>query len=347
MAETAMTFQDLGLSEAMRKALEKKGYGYPTSVQREAIPPLLAWKDVIAKAPTGTGKTFAFGIPMIEHVNPESSDVQGLILAPTRELAIQICDELRSLLAFYTGIRVTVLYGGASLVTQAKALEKKPQIVVATPGRLMDHYNRKNIRFDKVQTIILDEADRMLDMGFFKDVTRIVEKVKNRKNLGLFSATISQEVMTVSWMYQRDEVEITVEPKLDDRPDIDQYSITTTPMSKAETTLRLIRTQGFERVMIFCNTKHMCQRLCDDFQRAGANAECIHGDISPFGSGPCRSSTGGSCPSSLLRTWLPGASTWMTWIASSTTRFRRRMNITSTALAGPGGQNGRGRHILS
>ena len=303
MAETAMTFQDLGLSEAMRKALEKKGYGYPTSVQREAIPPLLAWKDVIAKAPTGTGKTFAFGIPMIEHVNPESSDVQGLILAPTRELAIQICDELRSLLAFYTGIRVTVLYGGASLVTQAKALEKKPQIVVATPGRLMDHYNRKNIRFDKVQTIILDEADRMLDMGFFKDVTRIVEKVKNRKNLGLFSATISQEVMTVSWMYQRDEVEITVEPKLDDRPDIDQYSITTTPMSKAETTLRLIRTQGFERVMenqlarrgvttvelldamqyerviIFCNTKHMCQRLCDDFQRAGANAECIHGDI--------------------------------------------------------------------
>ncbi len=277
MAETAMTFQDLGLSEAMRKALEKKGYGYPTSVQREAIPPLLAWKDVIAKAPTGTGKTFAFGIPMIEHVDPSSNDVQGLILAPTRELAIQICDELRSLLAFYTGIRVTVLYGGASIVTQAKALEKKPQIIVATPGRLMDHYNRKNIRFDKVQTIILDEADRMLDMGFFKDVTRIVEKVKNRKNLGLFSATISQEVMTVSWMYQRDEVEITVEPKLDDRPDIDQYSITTTPMSKAETTLRLIRTQGFERVMIFCNTKHMCQRLCDDFQRAGTGAECIHG----------------------------------------------------------------------
>ncbi len=196
---------------------EEGGYGYPTSVQREAIPPLLAWKDVIAKAPTGTGKTFAFGIPMIEHVNPESSDVQGLILAPTRELAIQICDELRSLLAFYTGIRVTVLYGGASLVTQAKALEKKPQIVVATPGRLMDHYNRKNIRFDKVQTVVLDEADRMLDMGFFKDVTRIIDKVKNRKNLGLFSATISQEVMTVSWMYQRDEVEITVEPKLDDR----------------------------------------------------------------------------------------------------------------------------------
>ena len=233
MADTATTFQELGLSEAMQKALEKKGYGYPTSIQREAIPPLLAWKDVIAKAPTGTGKTFAFGIPMIEHVIPEQGQVQGLILVPTRELAIQICDELRSLLAFYTGIRVAVLYGGASIVSQAKALEKKPQIVVATPGRLMDHFNRKNIRFDQVQTVILDEADRMLDMGFFKDVTRIIEKIRNRKNLGLFSATISQEVMTVSWMYQRNEVEITVEPKSDDRPDIDQYSIATTPMSKA------------------------------------------------------------------------------------------------------------------
>ena len=279
MDDAHIRFSDLGLSPAMLKALENKGYGYPTSVQREAIPPLLAWKDVIAKAPTGTGKTFAFGIPMIEHVDPASPEVQGLILAPTRELAIQIGGELRSLLDYYTGIRVAVLYGGASMVTQTRALDKKPQIVVATPGRLMDHYNRKNISFRQVQTVILDEADRMLDMGFFKDVTRIVEKVKNRRNLGLFSATISQEVMTVSWMYQRDEVEITVEPKLDDRPDIDQYAVTTTPLAKAETTLRLIRTQGFGRVMIFCNTKHMCQRLCDEFQRAGAEAECIHGDI--------------------------------------------------------------------
>ncbi len=279
MSETTTTFQELGLSASMLKALEKKDYGYPTSIQKEAIPPLMEWKDVIAKAPTGTGKTFAFGIPMVEHVDPQCEDVQGLILAPTRELAIQICDELRSLMTFYKGIRVTVLYGGASIGAQAKALEKKPQIVVATPGRLMDHYNRKNIRFDKVKTIVLDEADRMLDMGFFKDVTRLIEKVKNRKNLGLFSATISQEVMTVSWMYQRNEVEITVEPKLQDRPDIDQFSITTTPLAKAETTLRLIRTQGFERVMIFCNTKHMCQRLCDDFQQAGLSAECIHGDV--------------------------------------------------------------------
>ena len=275
----AMTFENLGLSENMLKALEKKGYGWPTTIQSEAIPHFMAWKDVIAKAPTGTGKTFAFGIPMIEHIDPQLQEVQGLILAPTRELAIQIGDELRGLLTYYNGIRVAVLYGGAGIGGQIKQLEKKPQIVVATPGRLMDHYNRKTIRLDKIQTVVLDEADRMLDMGFFKDVTKIIEKVKNRKNLGLFSATISQEVMTVQWMYQRDEVEITVEPKHEDRPDIDQYCLTCTPLEKAEKTLRLIKSQGYERVMIFCNTKHMCQRLSDDFQRAKLDCDCIHGDI--------------------------------------------------------------------
>ena len=279
MEESNITFESLGLSQAMLKALEKKGYGYPTTIQAEAIPHFMNWQDVIAKAPTGTGKTFAFGIPMIEHIDAESNDVQGLILAPTRELAIQIGDELRGLLTYYQNIRVAVLYGGAGIGGQIKQLERNPQIVVATPGRLMDHYNRKTIRLDKIQTVVLDEADRMLDMGFFKDVTKIIEKVKNRKNLGLFSATISQEVMTVSWMYQRDEVEITVEPKKEDRPDIDQFSLTCTPLEKAAVTLRLIRSQGYERVMIFCNTKHMCQRLCDDFQRAGLDCECLHGDI--------------------------------------------------------------------
>ena len=279
MDTSNITFADLGLSDAMLKALERKGYGYPTTIQAEAIPHFMQWKDVIAKAPTGTGKTFAFGIPMIEHIDANNEAVQALILAPTRELALQIGDELRGLLTYYQGIRVAVLYGGAGIGGQIKQLERKPQIVVATPGRLMDHYNRKTIRLDKIQTVVLDEADRMLDMGFFKDVTRIIEKVKNRKNLGLFSATISQEVMTVSWMYQRDEVEITVEPKQEDRPDIDQFSLTVTPLEKAETTLRLIRSQGYERVMIFCNTKHMCQRLCDGFRRAGLDCDCIHGDV--------------------------------------------------------------------
>lgn len=277
--ETTKTFQELGVSEEILRALEKKGVAMPTRVQEEAIPPLLAWRDVIAKAPTGTGKTFAFGIPMIEHIDPQSDDLQGLILAPTRELAIQIADELRGLLTFYKDIRVTVVYGGQRLEPQIRSLQQHPQIVVATPGRLMDHYNRKNLRLDRIKTVILDEADRMLDMGFFDDVTKILDRIKNRTNLGLFSATISQEVMTVSWMYQRDEVEITVPADTDNRPDITQYSITCPPLEKVDMAIRLIRTLGLERTIIFCNTKVMCQRLSDDLRRFGLQADCIHGDI--------------------------------------------------------------------
>ncbi len=277
--ETIKTFRELGVSEEILQALEKQGVTSPTKVQQEAIPPLLQWRDVIAKAPTGTGKTFAFGIPMLEHIDTELSAVQGLILAPTRELALQIGDELRGLLTYYKDIRVAVLYGGQRMEPQLKALKATPQVIVATPGRLMDHYNRKNIRFDKIKTVILDEADRMLDMGFFDDVTNILNRIKNRKNLGLFSATISQEVMTVSWMYQRDEVEITVAATEESKPDIDQYSITVPRLEKTAAILRILEAGVFERVIIFCNTKVMCQRLSDDLRRAGINADCLHGDI--------------------------------------------------------------------
>ena len=274
-----ITFQDLNISQEILQALEKKGYGYPTQIQEEAIGPLMEWKDVIAKAPTGTGKTFAFGIPVIEHIDADSDTVQAAILAPTRELALQIGDELRSLLTFKKGVRVAVLYGGQRLESQVKALKRNPQIVVATPGRLMDHYKRKNIRFDAIKTVILDEADRMLDMGFFKDVTGIIEKMKNRSNMGLFSATISQEVMTVSWMYQRDEVEITIQPQEESRPDIDQYSITCNGLEKLLTTIQLLDSGIYDRVIIFCNTKHMCQRVCDDLQNKPYTVACLHGDI--------------------------------------------------------------------
>ena len=174
---------------------------------------------------------------------------------------------------------MAVLYGGAKMEPQLKALQRKPQIVVATPGRLMDHYKRRTIRFDKIKTVILDEADRMLDMGFYDDVTRIIEKVKNRKNLGLFSATMSQEVMTVSWMYQRDEVEITVPADEENKPDIAQFSISCSPFEKEEVTKRLLDRFDGERIIIFCNTKHMCQRLADDLARLGIRAGCLHGDI--------------------------------------------------------------------
>ena len=202
-------YADLGLSEPIMKALEKKGYEQATPVQGGAIPYFMEYKDVIAKAPTGTGKTFAFGIPMVEHIDPESSDVLALVLAPTRELAIQIRDELRDLCAFKEGVRTVCLYGGQPIDKQITQLKKRPQIVVATPGRLMDHVKRRTVRLDQVETVVLDEADRMLDMGFIRDVTRILDLMPQRRNLGLFSATISREVMDISWVYQRDPVEIT------------------------------------------------------------------------------------------------------------------------------------------
>ena len=272
-------FDSLGLTEEVQRALKKKNIEESTPVQAGCIPPMREWKDVIAKAPTGTGKTFAFGIPIIEHIEPGSEETEAVILAPTRELAMQITAELRDLCVYLPGVRIVCLYGGAPIGKQIDALKKHPQIVVATPGRLSDHMKRRTVKLDNVKTVVLDEADRMLDMGFFDDVTKIIEKVKNRRNLGLFSATISQEVMTVSWMYQRDEVEITVPADTDNRPDITQYSITCPPLEKIEMTSRLIRTLRLERTIVFCNTKVMCQRLSDDLRRFGIQADCIHGDI--------------------------------------------------------------------
>ncbi len=277
--EECKKFSELGVSKEILKALESRGLIYATRVQEEAIPPFLDWKDVMAKAPTGTGKTFAFGIPMIMHIDRSLEEAQSLVLAPTRELAIQIGEELRSLLSFMEGIRVAVLYGGAKMEPQLKALKQKPQILVATPGRLMDHYKRHTVHFGKIHTVVLDEADRMLDMGFYDDVTAILNKIPNKKCVGLFSATVSQEVQTVSWLYQKNEVEITVEPKAESKPDIDQFSIEVPQALKEPVAAHLLKSLGWDRVIVFCNTKTMCQNLSDSLRREGLDADCIHGDI--------------------------------------------------------------------
>ena len=273
-------YQDMDLSDATRKALDKKGFTQATAIQGGAIPCFMEWKDVLAKAPTGTGKTYAFGIPMVEHVDPASDQVQGLILAPTRELAIQIRDELRDLCAFRDGVRVVCLYGGQPIDKQITQLKNKPQIVVATPGRLMDHMKRRTVRLDAVQTVVLDEADRMLDMGFIQDVTRILDKMPHRKNLGLFSATISREVMDISWVYQRDPVEITVRPVEENRPDIQQYRIELDGREqKLDTMVALLNAGGYERAIAFCNTKNMTDRLSGLLKMRGISCQAIHGDI--------------------------------------------------------------------
>ena len=272
-------FDSLGLLPEMQRALEKKGISESMPVQAGCIPPMREWKDVIAKAPTGTGKTFAFGIPIIEHIDAEREETQAVILAPTRELAIQITDELRDLCAFLPGIRTVCLYGGAPIGKQIEQLKKRPQIIVATPGRLGDHLKRRTAKLDSVDTVILDEADRMLDMGFVHDVTRLLDKMKSRRNLGMFSATISREVLDISWMYQRDPEEITVLAEEENKPDILQYRIDVDQSDKVAAIARIIRQGELERVIVFCNTKGMVERLKKYLEMEGLDVDCIHGDI--------------------------------------------------------------------
>ncbi|MCI9171144.1 MAG: DEAD/DEAH box helicase [Lawsonibacter sp.] len=278
VAETGR-YDQMGLSPELMRAIGKKGYVEATPIQVGAIPYFMDWKDVIAKAPTGTGKTFAFGIPMVEHTDPAAGHVTGLVLAPTRELAIQIQDELRDLCAFKEGVRVVCLYGGQPINTQINQLKKKPQIVVATPGRLMDHMKRRTVRLDKVDTVVLDEADRMLDMGFVRDVTHILDQMPKRKNLGMFSATISREVLDISWVYQREPVEITVQADRENRPDIAQYRLDVDRGEKADVVVRLLEMGDYERVIAFCNTKNMTDRLAGLLGMRGVSCEAIHGDI--------------------------------------------------------------------
>ena len=272
-------FDSLGLTEEVQRALKKKNIEESTPVQAGCIPPMREWKDVIAKAPTGTGKTFAFGIPIIEHIEPGSEETEAVILAPTRELAMQITAELRDLCVYLPGVRIVCLYGGAPIGKQIDALKKHPQIVVATPGRLSDHMKRRTVKLDNVKTVVLDEADRMLDMGFIHDVTRILDKLKSRRNLGMFSATISREVMDISWVYQRDPEEITVRADEQNKPDILQYAVTVEQTDKVAAMARIIRQEKLERVMVFCNTKGMVERLTKYLEMEGLDAACIHGDI--------------------------------------------------------------------
>ena len=272
-------FDSLELSPELMRAIAERNIEVSTPVQAGCIPPLMAWKDVVAKAPTGTGKTFAFGIPIVEHIDPENESVQAVILSPTRELAIQIRDEIRDLASFKPGVRTVCLYGGQPINKQIDALKKRPQIVVATPGRLSDHMKRRTVRVDDVQTVILDEADRMLDMGFIHDVTRLLDKMSNRRNLGLFSATISREVMDIAWVYQRDAEEITVHADEKNKPDIKQFRMDVSFDGKAEAIAKILSETGFDRCMVFCNTKGNTERITKFLQMRGIDAQCIHGDI--------------------------------------------------------------------
>ena len=273
------SFEEMDLSKEVLRAIKDMGFTTPSTVQVKTIPLMMSGADVNAIAPTGTGKTCAFGIPMLEYVQLNEPEVQEVVLAPTRELALQIGDELTKLAKYIKGCRIAVLYGGQPIPKQLAALKRKPQILVATPGRLLDHMNRGNVHLNAVHTMVLDEADEMLNMGFVKDVTRIIEATPDERQMVLFSATTNQDVLTIAWKYQHDPIEVTVEATKQDRPQIAQYVISTEQNKKIDHLLYLLDADVYQRVMIFCNTKFMTDRLTERLKKEGYQAECIHGDV--------------------------------------------------------------------
>ena len=273
------SFEEMDLSKEVLRAIKDMGFTTPSTVQAKTIPLMMSGADVNAIAPTGTGKTCAFGIPMLEYVQLNEPEVQEVVLAPTRELALQIGDELTKLAKYIKGCRIAVLYGGQPIPKQLAALKRKPQSLVATPGRLLDHMNRGNVHLNAVHTMVLDEADEMLNMGFVKDVTRIIEATPDERQMVLFSATTNQDVLTIAWKYQHDPIEVTVEATKQDRPQIAQYVISTEQNKKIDHLLYLLDADVYQRVMIFCNTKFMTDRLTERLKKEGYQAECIHGDV--------------------------------------------------------------------
>ena len=277
--EQNIRFSDLGLSEPTLRALDAMEFTAPTPVQAQTIPLMLDGHDIIAKAPTGTGKTCAFGIPLIECLNPDMKDLQAVVVCPTRELCEQITNDLRALIRFNPAIRIASVYGGANMQKQVEALRRHPHIVVATPGRLLDHMGRGNVWLGNVYTAVLDEADEMLKMGFIRDVRKILNATPQDTQVVMFSATISREVMDVAWEYQHDAVEIQVAAVGDDRPKIDQYLIRSTGSQRMLDMVDIIRQQDYHRVMVFANMKCTVRQLTERLQKVCKSVDQLHGDM--------------------------------------------------------------------
>ena len=278
-----MNFTELSSSvrPEIIRATQAMGYTEMTEIQQKAIPLMLAGHDMIAKAPTGTGKTVAFGIPILQKAAGFPAGApKAVVLSPTRELAQQIAQDLTNLAQFLPEIRVVCVYGGAGLEKQQKQLKSGCQIVVATPGRLMDHYRHHALDLSQVTTIVLDEADEMLNMGFYKDVRGIIDLLKSRESLSMFSATISREVLDIGWLYQHNAAEVDVQPVQESSPKIAQYKLLTTGRDKLADLAQIIISKDYKRVMVFCNTKYNTGMLANQLARLHFNVDCLHGDLS-------------------------------------------------------------------
>lgn len=275
-----LSFVDLGLPDAILKAVKDQGFEEPTPIQSLAIPLLRDGKDVIGQAHTGTGKTAAYGIPIIEKVDPAGKQPQALVLCPTRELAIQVSEELRKLAKYRRGIIILPVYGGQPIERQLHALRTGVQVVIATPGRLLDHLDRRSISLQSVRVVVLDEGDEMLDMGFRDDIEAILKKVPRERQTVLFSATMPQQIIDLAAKYLRDPRTIRVMHDQLTVPKIEQSYFEVRESGKLDVLSSLIDLYDPDLTLIFCNTKRRVDELVNHLQARGYLAEGLHGDMS-------------------------------------------------------------------
>lgn len=274
-----LLFKDLNLSKEVHKAIAEMGFEEATPIQTMAIPHIMEGSDVIGQAQTGTGKTCAFGIPAIEMLDTENEGVQVLILCPTRELAIQVSEELKNVSRHKKNVRILPIYGGQPIERQIAALKKRPQIIIGTPGRVMDHMRRHTLKFGNLKMIILDEADEMLNMGFREDIDIILEGVPEERQTILFSATMPREILDLTNKYQKKPVMIKAVHKELTVAGIEQYYLEVGESSKLEVLSRIIDANSIKLSLVFCNTKKRVDELAQNLQSRGYSAEALHGDM--------------------------------------------------------------------
>lgn len=274
------SYKESGIDERILRAVGEMGFEQMTPIQAQAIPVMMEGRDVIGQAQTGTGKTAAFGIPLLQKVDPDSKHLQVLVLCPTRELAIQAALELRNLAKFMHGIKVLPIYGGQDITKQIRSLKGSVQVVVGTPGRVMDHMRRHTLKLDHVRMMILDEADEMLNMGFREDIETILAQVPVQHQTALFSATMPPAILEITEKYQNDAVRIRVAQKELTIPLVKQYYYEVRSKNKVDVVCRLLDYYGPKQSLVFCNTKRMVDELTDELKGRGYFAEGLHGDLS-------------------------------------------------------------------
>lgn len=272
-------FEELNLSDAILRAVTDMGFEAASPIQAQAIPAQLEGRDIIGQAQTGTGKTAAFGIPLLQKIDPENKKIQAIVLLPTRELAIQVAEEVRRLAKFMHGIKVLPVYGGQDIVRQIRSLKDGVQVVIGTPGRVMDHMRRKTIRVDQVHTVVLDEADEMLNMGFLEDMETILGQLPQERQTVMFSATMPPAIAEIARKFQTDPVMVRVVKKELTVPKVIQYYYEVKPKNKVEVLCRLLDLYSPKLSVVFCNTKKGVDELVLALQGRGYFAEGLHGDL--------------------------------------------------------------------